>query len=89
MGLADEVMQHSFGNFKFGNDAIAQGPNNHNMRGGFTAHLFCFLAICDRAPRLFFDSRVRWLVDDDPFAAHTDQCIGGAEINADVQRKQA
>jgi hypothetical protein len=89
VGLADEIVKHALGDFELGDDAVAQRAHDQDMRGRFAAHLFRFLAIGDRTARLLLNRRVRRLVDDNALAAHTDQGVGRAEVDADVERKEA
>ena len=90
-GLADEALQHGCGDVEIGNDAILQRTHGHDGPGCAADDGLCLMP--DAAHPQFVAARVdgddAWLPHDDAPALHVDQCVGGAQINADILGKHS
>ena len=75
VGFFDEVVEHRFGDFKFGDDAVAQRPYRHNIARGAPHHFPGFRANRQRPSGAFIDRHPGRFVDDNPPVANIDQRI--------------
>jgi hypothetical protein len=92
MHLADEVLDHLFGDFEIGDDAVAHGPDRLDVAGRAAQHHLGVVA--DRADLLLAaldhgDGDDRGLVEDDAASLHIDQRVRRAEIDGHVARQHA
>ena len=76
--LLDEVVQHLFGDFEVGDDAVLHGLDGHDVAGRAAQHLLGFFADRFHLAGVFVDGDDGGLVDDDALAARVDQGVGGA-----------
>ena len=91
MHLADEVLEHFFGNGEVSDHAVFHGANSRDVSGstaqhalGFSTHSLDFLA----PPSWFLtDGDYRRLIQDDSPAAHINQCIGRTQVDGEVVGK--
>ena len=89
VGLLDEVVQHLFGDFEVGDDAVLHGLDSHDVAGGAAQHLLGFLADGFHFPSVFVDGDDGGLVDDDALPARIHERVGCAEIDREIARKHA
>jgi len=91
MHLADEVLDHLLGDFKVGDDAVAQGTDRGNVAGRAAKHELRLVADGEHLLLAFDlgDSDHRRLVEDDAAAFHIDEGIGRAEVDRHVRRQHA
>ncbi len=88
MYFFDEVAEHRFGDFKFGDNAVAQGANGNDVGGGSSHHFSRFRADSERLASSFADGNPGGFVEDDATVAHADECIGCAEVYPDIKREE-
>jgi len=85
MGLANKVAQHSLGNFKFRDHAIAQRADGDDICRGTPDHFFCLGANRQRAARPFINGDPGGFIDDYTLAAHIYQGVGCTQINPNIK----
>ncbi len=86
MDLADEVLDHFFGDFEVGDNAVAQGSDRVDVAGCAPEHQFRVFADGEHllAALVLDESDDRRLVEDDAPAADVDQRVGGSEVDRHV-----
>ncbi|MNE27567.1 hypothetical protein D3C80_1209830 [compost metagenome] len=86
MNLADEVLDHLFGDFEVGDDPVAHRTDGFHVAGRAAQHLLGFQAdgVDDLAAADVAQGDDRRLVQDDALAAHVDQGVGRPQIHRDV-----
>ena len=89
VGLLDEVIEHLFGDFEVGDDAVLHGLDGHDVAGGAAQHLLGLFADGFHFTGVLVDGDDGGLVDDDALAGGEDQGVGGAEIDGQVAGKHA
>ena len=85
MGFGDEGFQHALGDVEFGNHAISQRPDRHDVRGCASHHLLGFGSNRKRPLAFLLDRHPRWFIDNNTLPAHMDQCVGRAQVDADIE----
>ena len=88
-GLADEVVEHLLGDVEVRDDAVFQGADGDDIGRGAADHPLGLGADGQHLLGLLVDGDDGRLVDDDALAAHQDEGIGGAEVDADVPGHEA
>jgi hypothetical protein len=90
MHLADEVLDHLFGDFDVGDDAVAQGTDRFDAVRGLAHHHLRIvthrLHALDAVQR--FDRDDRRFVENDALILNINQRVGGAEIDRHVLRAE-
>src|SRR5439155_817290 len=87
--LADEVVEHLFGDVEVADDAVLERTDGDDARRRAPDHPLRLGADREHraGPLILRDDRR--LGDDDPAPAHVYEGVGGAEVDADVPREQA
>ena len=90
MNLVNEVLDHLFGDFDIGNNAVAKGANGLDRTRRLAHHQFCVVA--DRLDTLHpvdrLDRDDRRLIEDDASSAKIDNCVGGSQMSWDIILKK-
>ena len=87
--LADEVLDHFFGNFEIGDHTVRHRADGADVAGGLAEHHLGFLADGKhlRASANLGHGHNRRLVEHDALALYVDKCVCRTEVNADVCRE--
>jgi len=85
--LLDEVIQHLFGDFEVGDDAVLHGLDGHDVAGGAAQHLLGLFAHGFHLAGVLVNGYNGRLVDNDALAGREDQRVGGAQINGQIAGK--
>src|SRR5207253_5581325 len=88
VGLLDEIGQHLFGDFEVRDDTVLHRLDGDNVARRASEHLFCLAADSYDFTARLVDGHYRGLVDDNAFAVREHQCVGSAQIDGEVGRKQ-
>ena len=91
MDLADEVLDHFFGDFEVGDHAIAKGPNGFHVTRCSAQHLLGIDAhgVDDLATANIAQGNHRRLIQHNALTLHVNQGVGGAKVYGDVVRDGA
>ncbi len=89
MGLLDEIVQHRLGHLKFGDDPVPQRADGDDVGRRPPHHLFGLGADGENPTAIPLNGHPRGLVDDNSLAPDVDQGIGRAQVNANIQGKEA
>ncbi|MNN57138.1 hypothetical protein D3C81_1721060 [compost metagenome] len=86
MNLADEVLDHLFGDFEVGDDPVAHRTDGFHVTRRAAQHLLGFQAdgVDDLATADVAQGHDGRLVQDDALAAHVDQGVSRPQIHCDV-----
>ena len=87
--LADEVAEHCFGDFKVGDDAVLEWADRDDVAGRAAEHAFGIVADGEDFVGTGLHGDDRRFAQDDAVVLHIDECVGGAEVDADVTGEQA
>ena len=92
MHLADELLQHLFGDCEVGDDAILHRANHRDGTRRLAEHFLGALAdgldgLAGVGTALHANGNDRRLVENDAFAANIDQRIGGTQVDREVVGK--
>ena len=74
---ANEVVQHALGDVEVGDDAVFEGANRDDVRGGTTDHALGLGADCQHLLGHAVDRYNRGLVDDNAATLDHDKSVGG------------
>ena len=89
VGLLDKVVEHLFGDFEVGDDAVFHGLDGHNVAGGAAQHLLGLSAHGLHLAGVLVDGHNGGLIDNDSLAGREDQGVGGAEIDGQIAGEHA
>ena len=86
MDLANEVLDHYFGDFEVCDDAISEGTNGLDVAGRAAQHLLSFIADGKNllATLHFYQRDHRRLIQNNALALHIDKRIRRAKIDSHV-----
>src|ERR1700704_909994 len=87
--LLNEVGEHLFGHLEIGDHAVLHWLNGHYVARRAPEHVLGFLPDSHDLATVLIDGHNGWLVHHDAFALCVDQCVGRAQVNRKVGRKQA
>ena len=87
--LLDEVVQHLFGDFEVGDDAVFHRLDGHDVAGRAAQHLLGFLAHRLHLAGVLVDGHDGGLIDNNALTGRVDQGVGGAQIDGQIARKHA
>ncbi len=87
--LLDEVVQHLFGDFEVGDDAIFHRLDGDDVAGSTAEHLLGLFADGFDFAGVLVDGDDGGLVDDDALAARIHKRVGGAEVDGEVAGENA
>ena len=77
-------MEHHLDGVEVGDDAVLEGTHGDDALGRLADHRLGFGAHAEGAPGPGVDGDHARLGDDDALAAHVDEGVGGAEIDAEI-----
>src|SRR5207248_9347655 len=84
VGLADEVLQHLFGHFKVGDNAVFHGTNGDDVAGCAAKHFFGFLANGFDLVGDFVDGDDGRLADHNAASFGIDQRVSRSQVNGEI-----
>src|SRR5690606_5184907 len=91
--LANEIIQHRFGDFEVADDAVLERTDRADAAGRFAQHLFGRpahrIAVIEHTIGAALDSDDRRLVEHDALAAHTDQGVAGPQVDTHIDTEPA
>jgi hypothetical protein len=89
MCLANEIFQHRFCNFEFGDHTIPQRADGDDIGRRATDHRLGLSSNGDGTPAFLLHGHPGWLINHNALAAHVDQCVCRAKVNANIEGEEA
>src|SRR6185503_3813634 len=88
VGLANEVLQHLFGDFEVRNDSVFHGPNGNDVAGSTAQHIFRIASDSFDLIGYFINRNDGGFRHDDAASLCINECICRPEVNSKIAGKQ-